>query len=183
MRRAMATGRPLLVDPRELARRGAVWVGRVPAASFARMARVSGRGATAVEVRLNFGLDDEGRCRVRGSARTRVRVSCQRCVRSVERVVATDIDLVVLDSEADARALTPRYDTCVLVDRKISIDALIEDDLLLSLPEHGCERRDECPYAPAVEYPTSGVADGTRSSPFAVLAGVASARPEDERDR
>lgn len=177
----MATRRPLLVDPRELARRGDVWVGRVPVASLARVARVLGRGAGAVDVRLTFCLDGEGRCRVRGSARMRASVSCQRCVRSVERVVATDIDVVVLDSEADARALTPRYDTCVLVERKISIDALIEDDLLLSVPEYGCERRDECPHAPAGAYPASGAGERTRSSPFAALAGLAATGPGDER--
>lgn len=185
MRGAMGAGRSFLLDPWALARSGSSgssgrksWAGIVPLRGFDRLAALAGSGATAVEVRLDFGLDDEGRCRVRGNARLRAGVPCQRCARTVPRGVEADIDLLVLTSEAEARALTPGHDTCVVTDPSVPVAALIEDDLLLSFPEHGCEDRDACPHAAfgAQSGPPSadGEPSGTRrESPFAVLAELA----------
>lgn len=182
MRGAMGTGRSFLLDPRALARSGKSWAGSVPLGSFDRLATLAGARATAVDVRLDFGLDDDGRCRVRGSARLRAGVPCQRCARTVRRAVAADVDLLVLSSEAEARALTPGHDTCVVTDARVPVAALIEDDLLLSFPEHGCEDRDACPHASLEAYrgPSpqvdDGPSDGRRDSPFAVLEGLAARR-------
>lgn len=179
MRGAMGAGRSFLLDPRALARSGKSWAGIVPVGRFDRLARLAGARATAVDVRLDFGLDDQGRCRARGGARMRAGVPCQRCARTVGRVVEADIDLFVLASEAEARALTPGHDTCVVTDPRVPIAELIEDDLLLSFPEHGCEDRDACPHARPEPYraPSPECADGSsdarRDSPFAVLQGLA----------
>ncbi len=182
MRGAMGAGHSFLLDPWALARSGSSgrksWAGIVPLRAFDRLAALAGSGATAVEVRLDFGLDDEGRCRVRGSAGLRAGVPCQRCARTVPRAVEADIDLLVLTSEAEARALTPGHDTCVVTDPSVPVAALIEDDLLLSFPEHGCEDRDACEHAAIVARAgppgPDGEPSGTRrESPFAVLAELA----------
>lgn len=177
MRGAMGTGRSFLLDPRALARSGKSWAGSVPVRRFDRLATLAGARATAVDVRLDFGLDDEGRCRVQGSARLRAGVPCQRCARTVRRVVAADIDLFVLASEGEARALTPRHDTCVVTDPRVPVAALIEDDLLLGFPEHGCEDRDACPHASLEPHRAppefeDGPPNAGRESPFAVLEGL-----------
>lgn len=172
----MGTGRSFLVDPRALARSGKSWAGIVPVRGFDRLAALAGARATAVDVRLDFGLDADGRCRVRGSARLRAEVPCQRCARTMGRAVEADIDLFVLASEAEARTLTPRHDTCVVTDPRVPVAALIEDDLLLGFPEHGCEDRDACPHARLEAYrgPSPESGDGSsRDSPFAVLEGLA----------
>ena len=171
MRGAMGAGRSFLLDPRALARSGKSWAGIVPVGRFDRLARLAGARATAVDVRLDFGLDDQGRCRARGSARMRAGVPCQRCARTVGRVVEADIDLFVLASEAEARALTPGHDTCVVTDPRVPIAELIEDDLLLSFPEHGCEDRDACPHARARAI--SGPVAGMRGR----VVGCASGQP------
>ena len=182
MRGAMGTGRSFLLDPRALARSGKSWAGRVPVRGFDRLAVLAGARATAVDVRLDFGLDDDGRCRVRGHAQLRAEVPCQRCARTVTRAVEADIDLFVLASEAEARALTPGHDTCVVTDPRVPVAALIEDDLLLGFPEHGCEDRDACPHASLEAYraPSPELEDGPsrarRDSPFAVLEDMTVAR-------
>ena len=90
-----------------------------------------------------------------------------------------EVDLLVLASEAEARALTPGHDTCVVTDPRVPVAALIEDDLLLGFPEHGCEDRDACPHASLEAYraPSPESGDGSsgtrRDSPFAVLEGLA----------
>ena len=194
MRGAMSAGHSFLLDPWALARSGSSgssgssgrrsWAGIVPLRAFDRLAPLAGSGATAVEVRLDFGLDDEGRCRVRGSARLRAGVPCQRCARTVPRAVEADIDLLVLTSEAEARALTPGHDTCVVTDPSVPVAALIEDDLLLSFPEHGCEARDACEHAAFAARAgpppgPDGEPSGTRrESPFAVLAELAARRDQ-----
>ena len=168
----MATGpqSPKLVDPRELARAGRAWQSVVPIANFKRLAKLVGNDAASVEVDLRFELDDQGRCRVDGAVRLNATLRCQRCLRFVERRVDTDIDLLVLRSESDARALTPAYDTYVLAEPETSIEALVEDDMLLSLPHQVCDRPDDCPHTPRLEYPSDKAADQPAARPFAVLA-------------
>ncbi len=184
----MGAGHSFLLEPRALARRGGSWAGRVPVHRFTRVANLVGPDATVVDVRLSFGLDDAGRCRVRGSARLSGGVACQRCGRTVPHTLEVDIDLVVIAHEADARALTPRYDTCVLEEPRVAIDALIEDDLLLGLPGYGCLRGDTCPHAPvavdpepAPSEPGQAGPDDRSNGPFAVLATLAS--PGDQGDQ
>ena len=175
MRRAMGTGHSFLLEPRALARRGRSWTGTVPVRRFARLAGLVGGDATSVEVRLTFELDAEGRCRVHGGAYLRAGMDCRRCAESVRRDIQTDIDVLVLGSESEARTLTPRHDTCVLTEPKVPVDALVEDDLLLALPEHGCARREDCPHAAlglGRESTGGGDVDRRADGPFAALAGL-----------
>ena len=171
----MGSGHSFLLEPRALARRGRSWTGTVPVRRFARLAGLVGGDATPVEVRLTFELDAEGRCRMHGGACLRAGVNCRRCAQSVRCDIETDIDVLVLASESEARTLTPRHDTCVLTEPKVPVDALVEDDLLLALPEHGCARREDCPHAALVldRESTGGEgADRGADGPFAALAGL-----------
>ncbi len=179
MRRAMGTGHAFLLDPRALARRGGSWTGSVPVGRFARVADLVESDATTVEVRLHFELDPEGRCRVYGDARLRAGVPCRRCARTVGRDIETDIDLLVLSGESEAQALTPRYDTCVVTGQRVAVEALVEDDVLLGLPEYGCAAGAECPdaHSAARHASPAGESGNSRSDrPFAALAELVGRR-------
>ena len=142
---------------------------------FERVAGLLESDATTVDVRLHFELDGEGRCRVHGDARLRAGVSCQRCARTVRRDIETDIDLLVLARESEAQALTPRYDTCVVTEQRVAVEALVEDEVLLGLPEYGCAAGADCPDAALVARHGSPAAvpeDGRTDGPFAGLASL-----------
>ena len=140
----MSTG-PWL-DVSELARAGAAWRGVLPLDAFERLkAAVSTAGD--VDVALKFSADDVGQARVTGTCGVLAQVVCARCSCAVEVRVESAIDFRIVESEAHAQALTPMFDTVVTEADIVAAGTLVEDDLLLSLPEFACEDWDNCPNA------------------------------------
>lgn len=171
MRGAMASVPHFLkvLDPRELARSGSSWQGILSLGGFKRVTQLVPDHDASVELSLNFSFDEEGRCRVEGSAHLRTGLVCQRCLRTVEHDVDALIDVLVLKEEIDARNLTPEHDTFVLSGREMSVEELVEDDILLSLPQQVCDHPEKCPHMPALEYPSEEAETKLPASPFSVL--------------
>jgi uncharacterized metal-binding protein YceD (DUF177 family) len=174
MMRAMSTQpRADLVLPYKLARQQGRWQGSVALEKFERLpALVVGAGGSTVDVVLGFRRDEEGRCRVDGSARVSVGLECGRCLLPQPCTVAVTIALCVVGSDADAAALDLAFDPYVLEGEEVCVSDLIEDDLILGLPHRVCPDEDHCPHRPPLGYgaPTEAGAE-TRNNPFAALAG------------
>ena len=156
------------VDIFSLARRGGSWRCTVAASGFSRLAQEA--EVADVEVDLRFALDDHGRPHATGTCRLVAKVRCCRCLRNEPVEVASCIDLRIVASEAELQALMPEVDA-VVSDGPMPIAELIEDDLLMSLPEIACKDRETCSYAPA-----SGNAAGRdgedKQLPFEALAAL-----------
>ena len=166
MIRAAMPSVPNHVDAFALAARGGAWQSRVGADAFARLAQVA--AVAEVEVCLRLALDERRRPRATGSCRFVAEVCCCRCLRDERVEVASRIDLRIVASEEELQALMPEFDA-IVADGPVPIAELVEDDLLMSLPEIACEDRDTCPHAP------SGMAHQNgeeRHRPFAALAAL-----------
>ncbi len=122
-----------------------------------------------VEVDLRFALDDHGRPHATGVCRLVAKVCCCRCLREAPVDVAGRIDARVVASEAEVQALMPELDA-VVGDGAMPITELVEDDLLMSLPEIACKDRDTCPHAPIGNDNPAGRDDDESQQPFAALA-------------
>jgi uncharacterized protein len=136
--------------------------------------------ACEVLVDLEFSHDEEGRRRLQGSLQTNVTQLCQRCLQPMQEELNCSLDLLVLDSESELRELNELPDAVaaldVIVDEAGELDvlALIEDELLLSLPLVPMHEDADCSAvlndlkrkAEAAE--ASGA--GKKPNPFAVLA-------------
>jgi uncharacterized protein len=166
------------VSPHELARKGGQFSGEIPLAAFPRLkSLVLGDGSVAVE--LGFTRDDEGRSRVRGRAAFSPLLQCQRCLEPVVRKLDVAIDLCVVRSEEQAAELAERVDTVLLAGEDVSIVDLVEDDLLLGLPNQVCKAYDACPNRPELNFPAADAAEEKEpakqnpfGNPFGVLAGL-----------
>jgi len=159
------------VSPHELARKGGQFTGEIPFVAFQRLESLVG-GCGVVAVALQFEQDDHGRSRVRGRASTAVTMDCQRCLEPVERRIVADIDLRVVGSEGEASETANEFEAFVWTGDELSVVELIEDDLILALPNQVCEAYDACPKRPDLRYPREP-ADGDeaqRANPFAALA-------------
>lgn len=172
---AASASSPALVDPWELARTGGCWLGDVPPTRLPRVAGAVERLAGPVRLALRFSLDADGRCRIAGTAEAPADVACERCLRAVRRKLVARIDVLAVCSEAAAEQVMPERDACVLAGSETPIEALVEDDLLLSLPNRVCEGRETCPHTPAMAYPPDA-ACAAESHPFAALAALRDAR-------
>ena len=169
------------VDVAEHLRSGAELCASVPADELTRLADVVTLTGAA-DVRVNLNPDDVARARVQGRCAVDVQIACARCAMDVELRLDCSLDLRLVASEADARALAPDVDVAVCDAPRVPIAVLIEDDLLLVLPEVGCDDGESCEHwlalqrewAAARDVPEDSAdmtasAGDRRASPFDVL--------------
>lgn len=140
-----------MFDAFRLAREGRVLAGKLDVGASERLAdRLANRvvpGAATVAWRIAGTTDRAGRPALEVAIDGSVPVTCQRCLGDFALPVAQRTIAVLARNEADADALDADSDDEVLVaDRLLDPEALVEDELLLTLPYapmHGaCEARD-----------------------------------------
>lgn len=152
-----------------LARQGARLERQLALDALPRVAELA-PGLGSVAVTLEFRVDGAGRPWVSGHAEQLVEATCQRCLERFERRLSVDFDLCIVREEPDAREVAEAADVLVVEGETVSIAEIVEDELLLGLPERLCER-DPCPYAPTLVFPAPGVEQTeTAESPFSVLS-------------
>lgn len=125
-----------------------------------------------VTVDLQFGHDAEGRRLLSGTLDVPVRLICQRCLEALPRQLHCELQLLVLDTDAELRALPDEYDAIVAEGGELDLQALIEDELLLSLPLVPMHEEQDCNEAlNAIRTAETDATGQERPNPFAALAG------------
>lgn len=157
-------------SPYQLAREGRELKLEVPLAEFPRFAALLAADGPAVQVAVRFELDGQGRCRMFGRLRTRQRMRCANCLEVEAFDLEAEVDACILSSEDAARAVVDEVDPLIMEGKTATAAELVEDDLLLVLPERPCWGREDCPNRPPVV--AEVVPAGGRRNPFAALAGL-----------
>ena len=150
-----------------LAARGAVVERLVDGRELARFRSLCKPGGS-VRARLTFGRDDDDGIRIEGTLRVPVLVDCQRCLEAVPVDLDTDFAVVAFTSETEAARLENRGDVLELGTSEPTLAAVIEDELILALPQRPCARRD-CERAPPLAYPPE---TERGDNPFGALAAL-----------
>ncbi len=162
--------------------------------------RVGSETDEAFEVRLQFSIDARGCSRVEGELSGRIGLACNGCAEVVAHPLNLTFSCVIAETEAIAHGLVEdsraagdgmlAEDVLVAGGAEVTVTQIIEDEILLSLPERLCTS-EPCGRAPELAYPASGrhLADtgiGAEASdedenPFSVLAGLklGSAEPDE----
>lgn len=144
---------------------------------LARLQRLAGQLASdqgAVAVDLRFERDEEGRRVLSGTLGATVKVACQRCLQPMDLDLESSLRLFVVDTEDELQELRDDQDGVVMPeDGNLDVQALVEDELLLSLPMIPMHEDTACNAA------LNALRDGeapveSRPNPFAVLAGLKS---------
>ena len=142
---------------------------------------------------LTFSLDDQGRVLVKGRVVAEAELGCHRCEEMVPKQVDAALSALVAFSEEQADewdSITPQTDVVVVESPNVNVVELVEDELLLALPDRVCND-DNCPHMPSMWYagdgkPTDDEAvaergvDDTRRFPFAGLKDAMARGGEDE---
>ncbi len=153
---------------RDLAKQGARVTRSLQADELPRLQQVA-PVRRALDVVLEFSLDSHSRPWVRGHATGVVGAECQRCVESGDVALRADFELCILTDDEAASALAAESDVLTASGPTISVAEVVEDELLLGLPEQLCEA-EPCPNMPSLQYPASAVAaDDAADNPFRVL--------------
>lgn len=170
---------PVIIDPIQLAERGARLTGTLPLKCMARLAQhcLDGSGDVFVDLAFERGVG-ETVFLMHGTLRVRLITGCQRCLEGMEVNLEASPSLVLLRSGAAQELSSDDADTLV-ADKPVSLISLVEDELLLVLPMVPMHELSQCP---AKEYVTekagTDIRDikGEKKNPFAVLSGLKKAR-------
>ena len=131
--------------PSDCARANRTWQRSLSMPTFPRLYEAVGRLNESVAVQLEFSLDENDRVRVFGQIATKAKLQCDAC--SLEKVVpfTVNLDVRLVRSEREAREIFEEFDAIVVNDDKITLQELIEDDVLLSIPSRVCDDQQACP--------------------------------------
>ncbi len=141
---------------------------RLPLSEFERLAALVERSEAEVDARLAFHRDEHGLARVVGHAEVDVRMRCANCEAAVGFRLQADLDLCVVGSPQAAAESVPELDPLLIETDHVTAVELLEDDLIMSLPERPCRGDPECPFRPVWE-PAEAPPRPEPASPFAVL--------------
>jgi uncharacterized protein len=165
---------PELIEPLLLADRNADIEGDLPLNRLDRMADLFSDSVGNVVVSLIFGRKGK-LATVEGHISTVLALQCQRCLETVEWPVSSDFKLGIVNSLAQADILPAGYEPLLLVDEeKIPLKNIVEDELLLCLPDnpkhqHDCAVPNGLKNKPGA---LSKPAQAKTENPFSILADL-----------
>lgn len=161
---------PERLDVFRLAERGSEVRGFVPIASMDRLAPLLAAAPEQAEVWLVFGFDDEKVVTVTGQVRAKLLLVCQRCLGPVAACVDEAVSLGVARDYQRAQHIPDRYDPLLLDDGDLWLSRLVEDELLLAVPQVPMHGLGLCAMPLHADVTEPGKAKS--ESPFSVLAGL-----------
>lgn len=169
----MSSRLPHEIDAMDLADRNANIQGDLEISCFDRLADVLADNTGTVAVTLTFGK--KGRlATIEGHVSAVLAVKCQRCLDTIEWPIDNDIQLGIVSSAEQVKNLPRGVEPLLLPeDGKIQLKALVEDELLLGLPDIPKHQVDCLPPLVSVRPDVvSNDSAAKKTNPFSVLADL-----------
>ncbi len=169
----MSSPLPDLIDPWRAVDAGAEFDGAWPLSGLARLGESLRETEGEVRYRLAFGRDLEGRGTLKGEIEARLVLTCQRCLGALELAVATPLELALIAGLDEARLLPEELDPLLVSEASVRLLDLIEDELLLALPQIAMHPPGDCvPPGPEAVAEGDYPADAGDVHPFAILGAL-----------
>jgi len=164
----MSSPLPDLLDPWRAADSRSVFAGRLPLSSLPRLCASLLDIAGDVRFRIAFYRDEARRAVLKCEVAATLKLPCQRCLEALDHQVDTGALLAVVSGIDEERQLPEHYDPLPADEGMIRPRDLIEDELLLAIPQIPMHEPDAC----RIEARESDWASTrtNRDNPFAVLA-------------
>ena len=162
---------PDRLDPWRYADLAKVFGGTIRLGSFPRLSLCLLDAGGDAEFDLRFGRDAERRATLTGAIRGDLVLECQRCLEAVVLSVEARVSVAFVEGIEQADRLPESLDPCLVEEARVSLRDLIEDELLLHLPQVAMHRAGGC-AARLTGQPGTPLAeeDSAADNPFAVLA-------------
>jgi len=161
---------PELLDPWRAVAADLGFAGTLPLSRFDRLRDGLADADGEFHFRLVFSRDSQRRAVVRGEIKARLSLICQRCMGPLDHDVDVVIELALVSGVDEAITLPEHYDPLLVTGEPIRPADLLEDELLLALPQipmhppGACDLR--CPRTGA----KAEAEEAGETHPFAVLA-------------
>lgn len=122
------------------------------------------------EVSVTGGIDEAKRPFLSGKVHASLQVTCQRCLQAMTLAVDSEFALSPVRSEEEAEELPEAYEPVMLgEDDSINLWALVEDELMLSLPVVALHEPEDCTADVSVYEGSAEPEKAKKPHPFAVL--------------
>jgi uncharacterized protein len=163
---------PGRLDPWRFADLGREIGGELPLDALPRLSACLLRSEGSVSFELVFGRDQKRRAVLSGRLKTVLPLQCQRCLEEVCLPIDISLSVVFVQGLDEAEMLPDDVDPCLVEDDHVIFTDLIEDELLLALPQVTMHEPGACNApAEAGAEKTQTVSSGQeRENPFTVLA-------------
>lgn len=162
---------PHQLDPFRLAEMGTVIEGRLPLDQLRRLSEVLANDTGEVEVELRFDIDDLGVPCVNGKIKAELQLICQRCLEVYPYHVVNEVALAWVRSAVEIDKLPSRYEPYLVEAIPLMLNDVIEEELLLAIPQVPMHPEQECKAAPrSIAGNTEQQNAPVRENPFSILA-------------
>jgi uncharacterized protein len=130
----MSTRLPIYIDPEQLAVTGVIFEGELTVDDMARLAPslLGEQKPLTVEI---HGEKEGAWAVVAGRVQGVLNLQCQRCMNTLEFPIERSFRLASVSSDVEAGRLPPNLDPLLRSHENLRVQDLIEDELLLALPE------------------------------------------------
>lgn len=154
-----------VIDSLDFARKGMKISGEVPVAELPRMADLLSDNAGTISFVLSGLMGRDGKPLLQLELDGKCNLRCQRCLKQLIYPVKLVATLrLVTEGELDVSDLEDDEADSIPAEKRLDVLALLEEELLLSLPIAPKHENGECQIA------AEGISRAT--SPFAILAGL-----------
>jgi uncharacterized protein len=170
----MSSRLPDFLDPWHFADVGKRISGTVALSKLPRLAPYLKEVEGEAEFDLTFGRDGRKRARISGNVRTELALECQRCLGVLRYSVDTQLELIVVEGIDEAEQLPDTAEPLLMEEAQLRLRDLVEDELLLALPQVAMHKTGECAAASDGSGQQSEIGEQKstteKASPFAQLA-------------
>ena len=147
----MSKALPAQIHPFRLALRGETLTGRVAPGKMPRLAEMLHAGDGHADFELRFGYDDAGQACVLGHVEAVLVVLCQRCLEPMNLHVRRPVRLALVREQGQASALDDAYEPLLVGDEALSLSGIVEDELILAMPNFSRHASGECQMPPGAD--------------------------------
>ncbi len=168
-------------EPYRMADQGAVFEGTLPVSSFTRLCEGLVDDMGDLHIAVEFAVGEDGYREMTGRASGLVHVQCQRCMDVMQFDLESDIHLGFAFHDEMAKSIPKHLDAMVVLpDGQVSIIDLVEDELILSLPQFAMHAVGQCEIKTEFGDPVDPlvVQDQEKINPFSILAQIKSSGNE-----
>jgi DUF177 domain-containing protein len=98
-----------------------------------------------LEYSMTFDIDESGITKVEVEIEVQLTFVCQRCLEPVVIEIHKNSSLGIVNDKDEFEALPKEYEPLQLDEDNLSVEQLVEDELLLAIPLSPLHSADECP--------------------------------------
>jgi uncharacterized protein len=177
----MSSPKPVFLDLQQFADVGKRVSGSIQLTDLPRLAPML-EGEGSAEFELNFARDENRRVQINGWIKSELVLQCQRCLGAVVFTADKTIRLVMVEGLDEAEQLPATVDPLLIEEEtRIRLDDLLEDELLLAMPQVPRHKDGECApvaqHIPTVEPELADEDAEESSNSFAQLAELKRKKP------